>query len=323
MTARIRIVAIGLFYVLAVGGCSHAASDFVDDAAYEAKRRAEIETLVAQPSPATLTTAALLSYWPKDAAAQPLQFIERAEAMAPQRPELVWAQRSICQRLKCGEARTIETHLKKLDPDNGFAWIPDLERAEQAASDNAITEAITQIGASKRATFYWTSLQVIAFDGLTVAAPRQSVSTNAMYAFGIVSALVFPPLQPLTKPCRVDQFGLPGRREACQAMATLMERSDTVITQSLALSMQEHWWPEGCAERDSLRIKRRQLQYEMRMYEMQMSGQIRWSTNRDMSILMNAARHSEREEDVMLAVLKAHSIALAAPSNWKDKRESL
>jgi len=44
--------------------------------------------------------------------------------------------------------------LKELDPDNGFAWMPDLERAEHAAADNAVTEAITQIGASKKMTFY-------------------------------------------------------------------------------------------------------------------------------------------------------------------------
>jgi hypothetical protein len=73
-------------------------------------------------------------------------------------------------------------------------------------------------------------------------------------------------------------------------MATLMERSDTVLIQSLALSMQEHWWPVGSTEGVSLGIKRRQLHYEM-----QMSGQIRWNMSRDIAILMYAARHSERE----------------------------
>jgi hypothetical protein len=32
--------------------------------------------------------------------------------MAPERPELVWVQRSICQRLKCGAAQSIENHLR-------------------------------------------------------------------------------------------------------------------------------------------------------------------------------------------------------------------
>jgi hypothetical protein len=318
MTARIRVGAIEWFCVFALGGCSHVASNVVDEASYKAKRRTELEALVAQPTASTLATAALLSDPLEDDAAQPLQFIQRAETMAPERPELVWVQRSICQRLKCGAAQSIENHLKELDPDNGFAWIPDLERAEQAASDNAVTEAITQIGAAKKMTFYWNSLQVTIFDALTVATPRESLSTRAIEAIGILAAQTIPPLQALSKPCRADQFSLPGRREACEVMATRMEHSDSVLTQSLALSMQERWWPVVSAQRDSLRIKRRQLDYEM-----QMSGQIRWRMNRDMAIRIDAARKSEREEDVMLAVMKAYGIPLAAPSDWKDKRESV
>ena len=112
MTARIRVGAIELFCVLAIGGCSHVASNVVDEASYKANRRTELEALVAQPSPSTLATAALLSYPLEDDAAQPLQFIQRAETMAPERPELVWVQRSICQRLKCGAAQSIENHLR-------------------------------------------------------------------------------------------------------------------------------------------------------------------------------------------------------------------
>jgi len=74
--------------------------------------------------------------------------------------------------------------------------------------------------------------------------------------------------------------------------------------------MQERWWPAGSAQRVSLRIKRRQLDYEM-----QMSGQMRWRMNRDMATRMNAARNSEREEDVMLAVMKAYGILRVAPPN--------
>jgi hypothetical protein len=304
--------------VLALGGCAHVTGAVVDEESYKVKRRAELEALVAQPSASTLATAALLSFPLEDGAAHTLEFIQRAEMMAPQRPELVWVQRSVCQRLKCATAQSIENHLKELDPDNGFVWIPDLERAEQAASEVAVTEAIMHIGASKKMTFYWNPLQVMIFDGMTVANPRDSLATRGIEAIGILAAQIIPPLQPLTKACRADQFGVPGRREACDVMATRMERADSVLTQSLALSMQERWWPPGSAQRESLRIKRRQLDYEM-----QMSGQIRWRMNRDMAIRLEAARKSEREEDVMLAVMKAYGIPLAAPSDWKDARESV
>jgi hypothetical protein len=98
--------------VLALGGCSHVPGSVADEGSYKVKRRTEVEALVAQPSPSTLATAALLSYPPEDDAAQPMQFILRAETMAPERPELVWLQRSICQRLQCDAAQSIENHLK-------------------------------------------------------------------------------------------------------------------------------------------------------------------------------------------------------------------
>jgi hypothetical protein len=289
-----------------------------DQESYKVKHRAELEALVAQPSASTLTTAALLSFLPDDSAAQPLEFVQRAEMMAPQRPELVWVQRSVCQRLRCADAESIENHLKELDSDNGFVWIPDLERAEEAASEAAAIEAIVRIGASNRMTFYWNPLLVMIFDGMTVANPRDSIATRAIQAIGILAAQSIPPLKPLTKACRSDQFGIPGRREACDVMAKRMERADSVLAQSLALNMQERWWPAGSAQRELLRIKRRQLDYEM-----QMSGRIRWRMNRDMAIRIKAARKSEREEDVMLAVMKAYGIPLAAPSDWKDMREFL
>ncbi len=286
-------------------------------AAVSRGRRAEVDALVAQPSPATLATAALLSYPPENDPAQPLQLIERAETMAPGRPDLVWIERAICRRLNCGAAQSIENHLQELDPDNGFAWIPDLERAEQGASDDAVTAAIARIGAATKMTFYWNSLEVTVFDGLTAATPRESLANRALEATGVLAAMAIPPLQPLTKPCRADQFGIPGRREACQLMATRMEHADSLLAQGLALSMQVRWWPENSAQRDSLRIRRRQLDYEM-----QMSGRTRWRMNRDMAIRIQSARTSLREEDVAIAVMKAYRIPLAAPPDWKDKRET-
>ena len=100
-------------------------------------------------------------------------------------------------------------------------------------------------------------------------------------------------------------------------MATRMERADTVLAQSLALSMQERWVPLDDAQRESLRAKRRQLDYEM-----QMAGRMRWRMDRDMTIRMNADRNLEREEDVMLAVMTAYRIPPTAPPEWQDARRA-
>ena len=53
------------------------------------------------------------------------------------------------------------------------------------------------------------------------------------------------------------------------------------------------------------------------------SSRIRWRVDHHMAILIEAARHSEREEDVMLAVMKAYGIPWAAPAEWQEIRQPL
>jgi hypothetical protein len=264
-----------------------------------------------------LATAALLSYPQQVGATQPLDLIQQAELMAPQRPELAWLHRSICQRLKCAATRSIEARLQELDPDNGWVWFADLDRAQQAESEAAITEAVMRIGASKKPTSYWNALQVMMFDALTVASPKESDASRGIEATGLLAAQILPRMQLVSQVCRADRFDVPGRREACDVLVTRMEQADLVIVQGLALSIQARWWPEGSAQRQSLRIRRRQLDYEMAM-----AGQVRWRMNRDMGIRLHAARQSESEEAVMLAVMRAYGIPLTAPSGWKDTWQS-
>jgi hypothetical protein len=65
-----------------------------------------------------------------------------------------------------------------------------------------------------------------------------------------------------------------------------------------------------------LRAKVRQLDYLM-----ERSGRVHWRFNRQMAISIDAARSSEREEDVIRAVTTAFGSPLTPPESWKDSRE--
>jgi hypothetical protein len=245
---------------------------------------------------------------------QPLDLIERAEALAPQRPELVWLHLAICERLKCDAKAQIATHLQALDPGNGFAWASDLERAQSSGSDAAVTAAIVRIGAGPRMTMYWNQLEIMMVDALAVANPSQNLATRGMVAIGMLAAQVIPPLQPMAEACRIEQLDLPGRRAACEAMVARMERSSTVLTQNLALSLQERWWPAGSPQREVVRAKRRRIDYLMTI-----SSRIWWwRINRDMAVRIDAARQTDREEDVELAIVKSLGLPPEPPAHWKD-----
>jgi hypothetical protein len=151
-------------------------------------------------------------------------------------------------------------------------------------------------------------------DALAVANPSQDLATRGINAISVLAAEAIPPLQAISRACRLEQLDLPGRRAACEAMVARMEQSDTVLTQSLALSLQERWWPAGSPQRDVLRVKRRRLDYLMTM-----SSRIRWwHMNRDMAVRIEAARSTNREEDVERAVIKSLGLPSEPPVDWKD-----
>ena len=304
---------IALLGTLALTGWVHASEAGTDSLSFRAERNREVGILVAQATPDNLAAAALLVEPDELNARQPLDFIERAQMLAPQRPDLVWLHLAICERLKCDAKAQIVARIQALDPDNGFAWAADLERAQSSGSD-AVTAAIARIGACPRMTFYWNQLEVMLVDALAVANPSQNLATRGIAAIGMLAAQAISPLQPMSKACRLESLDLPGRRAACEAMVARMEQSSAVLTQSLALSLQKRWWPAGSPESEIVRAKRRRLDYLMAM-----SSRIRWwHQNRDMAIRIDTARRTDREEDVELAVVKSLGLPPEPPVQWKD-----
>jgi hypothetical protein len=302
-----------LLCALVLAGCAHTGSGDADTQSYRAERNREAAVLAARPTSNNLAVAALLSEVDERDPRRSLDLIERAEALAPRSPELLWLHFSLCARLNCDAKAQIAARLQTVDPDNGFAWLPDLAQA-QSSGPEATTALIARIGGSRKMTFYWNQLEVMIVDALAVAEPSQNLAIRGVSANGTLAAVAIPPLQPLSKACKDEQLDLPGRRAACQAMVARMEQSSTMLTQSLALSLEERWWLAGSPEREIVRAKRRRLDYLMAV-----SSQTSWwHKNADMALRIDAARRSDREEDVELAVVKSLGLPAEPPSNWKD-----
>jgi hypothetical protein len=304
---------IALLCMLTLAGCGYTGRSGADAQSFRAERNREAGVLIAHATPSDLAAAALLLATDGSNARQPLVLIERAQRLAPQRPDLVWVHLEICERLKCAAGAQIAAHLQALDPDNGFAWSPGLERVPPS-DPGAVTAVIARIGAARRMTIYWNQLEVMMVDALAVATPSEDLFKRSIYAFGMLAAEPIPSLQAISRACRVEQLDLPGRRAACEAMVVRMEQSDTALAQSLALSLQERWWPAGSPQRGVLRAKRRRLDYLMTM-----SSRISWwRMNHDMAVRIEAARSTDREEDVERAVITSLGLPPEPPVNWKD-----
>jgi hypothetical protein len=318
MQSRYAVIAAAIFCVL--GLCEPLYAQ--ESPSERAARTHRISILIALATPDSLASAALLAALGDTRKGKSLDLIRRAVALAPARAELVWEARELCEKLKCSAAQAIDTQLKGIDSENGFVWLSDLKRAQEAGPAADVTTLVGRIGASARMTIYWNKLEVMFVDALAAKgqhpnrqSPERDFAAHAVYAIGLLAELVIPSMEPLGHACGLPALEEPGRPAACEAMVALLARSDTLITQSVALSIQERWYPAGSPARDAVDTKRRRLDYLIAM-----SGQERWLIQ-DVAILIDAARRGEREEDADLAVLKAHGIAPDPPSDWKDASE--
>jgi hypothetical protein len=321
---RNRCLTFVLLCELALAGCAHKPPDI---RTIRANNDREIQSLLDLPTPDHLAAASVVEVrasvlegrLEREVKTDPsMKLIERAEALAPLQPDLVWLQLAHCRRLQCDASMQIEDHLKTIDPGNGFVWLSDLERAQASGSQAAVNEAILRIGSSSRMTFYLNELEVMLVDALAAAEPSESLVTRGGEAIGLLAATAIPPLQPMSKACQLEQFDVPGRRAACESMFARMEHSSSVLTQSLALSVQRRWWPAGSAQREALLNKHRRLDYLMTV-----SSRVRlWHMNRDMAVRLDAARRTEREEDVEIAIVKSFGLSTDPPADWKDPYDS-
>ncbi len=289
----------------------------------------EVAFLLSQGTADSLATASLLAHLIRDpddgseaksAKPQPTALIEKAVALAPGRPELIWLLLRDCEQRRCSEELRIAARLKALDPDNGFAWLAEL-RTARSFSAPEVTQILEQIGAAKKPRLYWNNLAVMMFDSLTHhgrSQPATAITRGAddrlTYVIGILAAVDIPAFQAMTHACRVDQFDLPGRREACQSVMTRLTTSDTVITQGMGVGMQEGWWSVDSPEHEALRQKHLQLRYLIVA-----SSRARGAhADEDAVRRVDAMRHLQREDEVERAMLTSFHEPLERPADWRS-----
>jgi hypothetical protein len=249
---------------------------------------------------------------------EPAALIGRAVSMAPGRPELLWLQLRECQARRCADQARIAARLREIDPDNGLAWLADLDAA-QAMSPAEVTQVIERIGAAPSPRLYWNALTVLMFDALTHhdrSAPPTAITQHAddrlLHVTGVLTALDMPAFRSLAYVCSVDQLGAAGRRAACERAMARLESSDAVMTHLVRLSILTEWWPADSPEGMALRQERAQ-----RRYRTVASNRLRpGHADRDAELRVETMRHTPREEDVERAMLTAFHEPLERPPGW-------
>jgi hypothetical protein len=219
--------------------------------------------LVHSTDPDSLALAALLST--DDHREESLALIERATIVAPDRPDLVWLQLDICQKMHSCDLERIEDELRRRDPSNAAGWAGALVRAGAANDEEAEDTALAAMSRKQRFdTYYTTLIWRLSNAGKTAHTMRPSQMTAIV--IGYLAAQPAPVYQATSKICKLDRLQRPGMTEACRGIANAFQQGDTYISEVIGISIAKRVWPEDSAEWNAAAEARRVYDYRSKLW---------------------------------------------------------
>ena len=293
---------------------------------FQVWRNEAVRVLAARPDANSLATAAALSftnsYAQPSAATAALQLIARAGDLAPDSGALGWLHLQLCAASAGCDSRDAAMVLRWVDPDNGAAWMSQLSTAHRDQDPVEIDRVLADMARGTRFDLYYNQLMVLMFDALSavrrelpgglVASDKAKLSALA----GIANAEVVPAFSPLIDACR-ESAPLGERRADCLKLAKIMQRGDTVVVQLVGFSIEKRLVPPDSREAKSLAERKRLLEYRAAAVSRLDSSILPWTQTARARARLAEMRLRPREEDVCIALLRDHKMALEPPENHR------
>jgi hypothetical protein len=296
-------------------------------AKYQAWKSAAAAVLIARADANSLATAAALRYsgpatlkagtgTPKPNLTA-VELAARAGELAPQSASIGWLHLQLCAGTPSCDIRDVATVLRWVDADNGAAWLQTLAAAQKDKDTTDVDRILADMAVGARFDFYWNRIVVLMVDALTAAgydlpngfAASDSARLNTVS--GIASGEFIPPFAPLVDACRDSTA--PERREPCLKLSKTMQRSDTVAAQLVGFSLARHLLGPDSKEARNIAERRRVLEWRVAQAAKFDSPLLPWTKNARARARLAQMRALPREEDVCIAILKEHKVALDPP----------
>ena len=277
--------------------------------------------LVARADANSVATAAALRYFGTAAPvpkASALELAARAGEMAPQSASIGWLHLQLCAGAPACDIRDVATVMRWVDADNGAAWLQTLAAAEKDRDATDVDRILADMALGARFDLYWNRIVVLMVDALAAVgydlpsgfAASDSARLNTVT--GIASGEIIPPFAALAEACR-DPNALPERRELCLKLSKTMQRSDTVAAQMAGFSLARHLLAPDSKEARAIAERRHVLEWRVAEAAKFDSPLLPWTKNARARARLAQMRALPREEDVCIAILKAHRMALEPP----------
>jgi hypothetical protein len=286
---------------------------------YQAWRNEAVRALAARSDANSVATAAALSF--ANGAAAPatapsaLQLISRASDLAPDSAAIGWLHLQLCATTPACDSRDPATVLRWVDPDNGAAWMAQLSTAQKDKDTIEVDRVLDDMARGKRFDLYYNQIMVLMYDALD-GVRRQlpggvaaSDTARLSALAGVVNAEIVPRFSPLIDSCRESTSGSE-RREDCLKLAKIMQRGDTVIVQMVGFGIERRLISPESREAKNLSERRRLLEWRLSTASKLDASILPWTSRARTRIRLAQMRLRPREEDVCIALLRAHKMPL-------------
>ena len=294
---------------------------------YRTWRTAAAAALIARADANSLATAAALRYIGSSANAKTgsvslkptaLDLAARASELAPQDPRIGWLHLQLCSATPSCDIRDVATVMRWVDADNGAAWLQTLAAAEKSRDSTEIDRVLADMAHTARFDLYWNGIIVLMIDALEAVRDKlptgfaASDSARLSTVSGIASDEIIPPFAALAEACR-ESGAAAERRELCLELSKTMQRGDTIVTQMVGFNIERRLLAPDSKEARSIAERKHVLEWRMATSAQFDSPLLPWIKNARARARLAHMRAMPREEDVCIAILRDHKMALDPP----------
>jgi hypothetical protein len=293
---------------------------------YQAWKTQAAAILTARADASSLATAAALRYAGPAAGAKTvspnpkptaLELAARASELAPQNASIGWLHLQLCWGTPACDIRDVATVMRWVDADNGAAWLQTLAAAQKDRDGTEVDRILADMAHGARFDFYWNRIVVLMVDALDAARTElpggfaASDSARLTTVSGIASGEVIPPFTALVEACRDSSAA--ERRESCLKLSKTMQRGDTIVAQLVGFSIERHLLAPDSKEARAIAERRHVLEWRVAAAAKFDDPLLPWTKNTRARERLARMRAMPREEDVCIAILRAHKVALDPP----------
>jgi hypothetical protein len=298
---------------------------------YRAWRMAATQVLVSRADANSLATAAALRYSGSVGAARTagaadkpsaVELAARASELQPQSASLGWLHLQLCSGTPGCDIRDVATVMRWVDADNGAAWVQTLAAAQKDRDQTEIDRILADMTHGARFDLYWNRIVVLMVETLRAARGELpggfagSDAARLTTVTGIAGAEIIPAFSPLVEACR-ESGGAPERHDLCLKLSKTMQHGDTIAAQLAGFSIERHLLPPDSKEARAISERKHILEWRQTEAAKFDTPLLPWMKNARARARLALMRAMPREEDVCIAILREHNVALEPPEEHR------